>query len=90
MPARHKNKRNRILHNRKLSKITVAMAGIGVIVPVAVVAVITTSGADAGNSSSLLAMGAGVLHHFAKDLEAVVLHRSSKGLGEEVLHRSPS
>ena len=56
MPARHKNKRNRILHNRKLSKITVAMAGVGVIVPVAVIAGITASGADAGNSSSLLAM----------------------------------
>src|SRR5712691_816781 len=32
------------------------MAGVGVIVPVAVIAGITTSGADAGNSSSLLAM----------------------------------
>ncbi len=56
MSARHKKKRNLILHNRKLSKITLAMAGVGVIVPVAVIAGITTSGADAGNSSSLLAM----------------------------------
>src|SRR5438309_6785595 len=32
------------------------MAGVGVIVPVAVVAGITASGTDAGNSSSLLAM----------------------------------
>jgi hypothetical protein len=54
--ARHKKKRNLFTHNRKLSKITVAMAGVTVIVPVAVVAGLTTSGATAGNSSSLLDM----------------------------------
>jgi hypothetical protein len=54
--ARHKKQRNPFTHNRKLSKITVAVAGITVIVPAAVVAGITTSGAAAGDSSSLLAM----------------------------------
>jgi hypothetical protein len=54
--ARHKKQRNPVTHNRKLSKITVAMAGVTVIVPAAVVAGITTSGAAAGDSSSLLAM----------------------------------
>jgi hypothetical protein len=43
-------------NNRKLSKITVAMAGVAVAVPAAVVAGITTSGASAGGSASLLAM----------------------------------
>jgi hypothetical protein len=55
VPARHKNKRNLVLHNRKLSKIILAAAGVTVAVPVAVVAGLTTSGA-AGSSSSLLAM----------------------------------
>jgi hypothetical protein len=55
VPARHKKKRNLVLHNRKLSKITLAMAGVTVIVPAAVAAGLTTSG-GAGNSSSLLAM----------------------------------
>jgi hypothetical protein len=54
--ARHKKQRNPFTQNRKLSKITVAMAGIIVIVPAAVVAGIATSGASAGDSSSLLAM----------------------------------
>jgi hypothetical protein len=55
VPARHKKKRNLVLHNRKLSKITLAIAGVTVIVPAAVAAGLTTSGA-AGSSSSLLAM----------------------------------
>jgi hypothetical protein len=54
--ARHKLHRKPFLHNRKLSKITVAMAGITVLVPAAVVAGMTASGAAAGNSSSMLAM----------------------------------
>jgi hypothetical protein len=58
--ARHRKKRNLFnhnpfTHNRKLSKITVAMAGVTVIVPAAVVAGITTSGTLAGSSPSLLA-----------------------------------
>jgi len=56
VPARHKLQRNPFTHNGKLSKITVAMAGVTVIVPAAVVAGLTTSGASAGNSSSMLAM----------------------------------
>jgi len=56
VPARHKLQRNPFTHNGKLSKITVAMAGVTVIVPAAVVAGLTTSGASAGKSSSMLAM----------------------------------
>jgi hypothetical protein len=56
VPARHQKNRNLFTHNRKLSKITVAMAGVAVAVPAAVVAGITTSGAFAGDSASLLAM----------------------------------
>ena len=56
MSARHKKKRNLFTHNRKLSKITVAMAGVAVAVPAAVAAGITTSGASAGDSTSLLTM----------------------------------
>ncbi len=56
MSARHKLQRKPSTHNGKLSKITVAMAGITVIVPAAIVAGLTASGASAGNSSSLTAM----------------------------------
>jgi hypothetical protein len=48
--------RKPFIHNGKLSKITVAMAGVTVIVPAAIVAGLTASGAAAGNSSSMLAM----------------------------------
>jgi hypothetical protein len=54
--ARHKKKRNLFTHNLKLSKATVAKAGIAVAVPAAVAAGITASGASAGDSASLLAM----------------------------------
>jgi hypothetical protein len=60
--ARHKLQRNPFTHNGKLSKITVAMAGVTVIVPAAVVTGLTASGASAGKpasavqSSSMLAM----------------------------------
>jgi hypothetical protein len=54
--ARHKRKRNLFTHNLKLSKTTVAKAAVAVAVPAAVVAGITTSGASAGDSASLLAM----------------------------------
>jgi hypothetical protein len=54
--ARHKKKRNLFTHNRKLSKITVAVAGVTVVVPAAVAAGLTASGATAGGSSSLLDM----------------------------------
>jgi hypothetical protein len=54
--ARHKKKRNLFTHNRKLSRITVAVAGVTVIVPAAVAAGLTASGATAGGSSSLLDM----------------------------------
>jgi hypothetical protein len=53
--ARHKKKRNLFTQNLKLSKVTVAKAGVAVAVPAAVVAGITTSGASAGDSASLLA-----------------------------------
>ena len=56
MSARHKKKRNLFTHNLKLSKTTVAKAGVAVAVPAAVIAGITTSGASAGGSPSLLAM----------------------------------
>jgi len=62
VPARHKLQRNPFTHNGKLSKITVAMAGVTVIVPAAVAAGLTASGASAGKpasavqSSSMLAM----------------------------------
>jgi hypothetical protein len=48
--------RNSFMHNRKFSKITVATAGVAVIVPAAVAAGLTASGASAGNSSSMLSM----------------------------------
>jgi hypothetical protein len=54
--ARHKKQLNLFTHHQKLSKITLAMAGVTVIVPAAVVAGITTSGASAGSSPSRLAM----------------------------------
>jgi len=54
--ARHKKKRNLFTHNLKLSKTTVAKAGVAVAVPAAVIAGITTSGASAGGSASPLAM----------------------------------
>jgi len=54
--ARHKKKRNLFTHNLKLSKTTVAKAGVAVAVPAAVIAGVTTSGASAGDSASLLAM----------------------------------
>ena len=56
MSARHKKQRNLFTHHQKLSKITLAVAGVTVIVPAAVVAGITTSGASAGSSPSRLAM----------------------------------
>ena len=56
MPARHKKKRYLFTHNLKLSKSAVAKAGVAVAVPAAVVAGVTTSGAPAGDSASLLAM----------------------------------
>ena len=62
MPARHRLQRNSFTHSRKFSKITIAMAGVTVIVPAAVAAGLTASGASAGksvsavNSSSMLAM----------------------------------
>jgi len=48
--------RNPFTHSRKLSKITVVTAGITVIVPAAIAAGLTSFGASAGNSSSMLAM----------------------------------
>ena len=48
-------KRNLFTHNLKLSKTTAAKAGVAVAIPAAVVAGITTSGASAGDSASLLA-----------------------------------
>lgn len=65
MSARHKLQRNLFTHNRKFSKITVAMAGVTVIVPAAVATGLTASGASAGksasavNASSMLAMAGG-------------------------------
>jgi len=62
VPARHRLQRNSFTHSRKFSKITIAMAGVTVIVPAAVAAGLTASGASAGksvsavNSSSMLAM----------------------------------
>ncbi len=55
MSARHKKQRNLFTHNLKLSKITVAKAGVAVAVPAAVVAGVTTSVASTGVSGSLLA-----------------------------------
>ena len=52
MSARHKLQRNPFTHNGKLSKITVAMAGVTVIVPAAVATGLTASGASAGKSAS--------------------------------------
>ena len=56
MSARHKKPRNPFTQNRKLSKITVAMAGVTVIVPAAVAASVATSGGAGSHGSSLLAM----------------------------------
>jgi hypothetical protein len=50
--ARHKLQRNPFTHNGKLSKLTVAMAGVTVIVPAAVATGLTASGASAGKSAS--------------------------------------
>ena len=58
MSARHKKKRNLFTYNRKLSKITVAVAGVTVIAPAAVAAGLTASGATAGSSSLLDMAGA--------------------------------
>ena len=52
MSARHKLQRNLFTHNGKLSKITVVMAGVTVIVPAAVAIGLTASGASAGKSAS--------------------------------------
>jgi hypothetical protein len=52
--ARHKKKRNPFTHNRTLSRITVAMAGVTV-VPAAVAVGLPASDTTAGSSSSLLA-----------------------------------
>jgi len=66
--------RNKFTHNRKFSRITVAMAGVTVIVPAAVAAGLTASGASAGksaptvNSSSMLAMaGARTANAYSDD-----------------------
>jgi hypothetical protein len=62
------------MHNRKFSRITVAMAGVTVIVPAAVAAGLTASGASAGKSastaksSSMLAMlGARTANAYSDD-----------------------
>lgn len=52
MSARHNLQRNPFTHYGKLSKITVAIAGITVIVPAAVATGLTASGASAGKSAS--------------------------------------
>jgi hypothetical protein len=54
--ARHRRQRNPFKQNRKLSKITVAMAGVTVIVPAAVAAGLATSGGLGGHGSSLVAI----------------------------------
>jgi len=66
--------RNPFMHNRKFSKITVAMAGVTVIVPAEVAAGLTASGASAGKSvsavtsSSMLAMaGARTVNAYSDD-----------------------
>ena len=56
MSARHKKPRNPFTQNRKLSKITVAIAGVTVIVPAAVAASVATSDGAGSHRSSLLAM----------------------------------
>ena len=56
MSARHKKPRNPFTQNRKLSKITVAMAGVTIIVPAAVAASVATSDGAGSHGSSLLAM----------------------------------
>jgi hypothetical protein len=48
-------KRNLFTHNLKLSKTTVAKAGVAVAVPAAVIVGVTTSGASAGDSAAMLA-----------------------------------
>jgi hypothetical protein len=53
--ARHRKPRKPLIQNSKLSKITVAMAGVTVIVPTAVAAGMATSGGAVGHGSSLLA-----------------------------------
>jgi hypothetical protein len=50
--ARHNLQRNPFTHHGKLSKITVAIAGVTVIVPAAVATGLTASGASAGKSAS--------------------------------------
>jgi hypothetical protein len=54
--ARHKRQRKSVIQNSRLSKITVAVAGVTIIVPSAVAASIATSGGSAGHGSSLMAM----------------------------------
>jgi hypothetical protein len=54
--ARHKKHRGFFTQNRKLSRITVAMAGVTVIVPAAVAASMATSGGTTKHGTSLLAM----------------------------------
>ena len=56
MSARHRRQRNPFKQNRKLSKITVAMAGVTFMVPAAVVGGLVTSGGLGGHGSSLVAM----------------------------------
>jgi len=56
VPARHKKKRNLFTHDLKLSKTIVAKAGVAVAVPAAIVAGVTTSGASAGDSATMLAV----------------------------------
>jgi hypothetical protein len=54
--ARHKRQRKSFIQNSRLSKITVAVAGVTIIVPAAVAASVATSGGSAGHGSSLMAM----------------------------------
>ena len=76
------------MHNRKFSKITVAMAGVTVIVPAAIATGLTASGTSAGkpasavNSSSMLAMaGAMTATAYPDDttrLAGAARHREAK------------
>ena len=71
--ARHRKQRKPFNQNRKMSKITVAMAGVTVIVPAAVaagVAASSGSGATGGHGSSLLVMAGS---HAAAVAEPVTL-----------------
>ena len=56
MSARHRRQRKPFTQNHKLSKITVAMAGVTVMVPAAVAAGMAASGGSGGHGSSLVAM----------------------------------